>query len=234
MRTLNQPPTQPPPQLQIFLQGGVEAAEKLLGKDDLFDPEDCGSLLSQIDGSVGLKLVVGNRRCFFCFRWWSSENRYPGSWPHGPCLCEHDSCLYGEFASAPWHDDLGEDPWFPFVTNALNAKELYIKDKALFKGRVRVKQWAISFKRKYGIWVWNPSFCQSFKICFISSLSKISCGYPRVCAKIPQIFRLRQWKSNPHSSHSQKMDWKTKGSWILFLGALKGQILANLLSCYCC
>lgn len=74
MRTLNQPPTQPPQQLQTFLQGGVEAAEKLLGKDDLFDPEDCGSLLSkkkktnpQIDGSVGLKLVVGNRRCFFCF-----------------------------------------------------------------------------------------------------------------------------------------------------------------------
>lgn len=27
-----------------FPQGGVEAAEKLLGKDDLFDPEDCGSL----------------------------------------------------------------------------------------------------------------------------------------------------------------------------------------------
>ena len=57
-----------------FLQGGVEAAEKLLGKDDLFDPEDCGNLLSkkkktnpQIDGSVGLKLVVDNRRCFCLF-----------------------------------------------------------------------------------------------------------------------------------------------------------------------
>ena len=148
---------------------------------------------------------------------------------HGPCLCEHDSCLYGELASAPWHDDLGEDPWFPFVTNALNAKELYIKDKALFKGPVTVKQWAISFKRKYGIWVWNPSFCPSTFV-LISSLSKISFGDPTVLVRKSSDF-FDSGSENPfsnlHSSHSQKMDWKTKGSWILFLGALKGQNLAN-------
>ncbi|CAK9118416.1 unnamed protein product [Durusdinium trenchii] len=53
----------------VLIEGGVEAAEKLLGKDDLFDPED---------------------------------------------------------------------PWFPFVTNALNAKELYIKDKAYIVKRGEV------------------------------------------------------------------------------------------------
>lgn len=53
----------------VLIEGGVEAAEKLLGKDDLFDPED---------------------------------------------------------------------PWFPFITNALNAKELYIKDKAYIVKRGEV------------------------------------------------------------------------------------------------
>ena len=37
-------------------------------------------------------------------------------------------CLYNRSMTTA---DVGEDPWFPFVTNALNAKELYIKDKAL-------------------------------------------------------------------------------------------------------
>ncbi|CAJ1327550.1 unnamed protein product [Effrenium voratum] len=54
----------------VLIEGGVDAAEKLLGKDDLFDPED---------------------------------------------------------------------PWFPFVTNALNAKELYIKDKAYIVKRGEVQ-----------------------------------------------------------------------------------------------
>jgi len=53
----------------VLIEGGVDAAEKLLGKNDLFDPED---------------------------------------------------------------------PWFPFVTNALNAKELYIKDKAYIVKRGEV------------------------------------------------------------------------------------------------
>ncbi|OLQ00253.1 Protein translocase subunit SECA1, chloroplastic [Symbiodinium microadriaticum] len=53
----------------VLIEGGVDAAEKLLGKNDLFDPED---------------------------------------------------------------------PWFPFITNALNAKELYIKDKAYIVKRGEV------------------------------------------------------------------------------------------------
>ncbi|CAE7669945.1 SECA1 [Symbiodinium pilosum] len=53
----------------VLIEAGVETAEKLLGKDDLFDPED---------------------------------------------------------------------PWFPFVTNSLNAKELYIKDKAYIVKRGEV------------------------------------------------------------------------------------------------
>jgi len=55
----------------ILIEDGVEAAEKLLGKDDLFDPQD---------------------------------------------------------------------PWFPFIINALNAKELYVKDKAYIvkKGEVMI------------------------------------------------------------------------------------------------
>jgi len=55
----------------ILVEEGVEAAEKLLGKDDLFDPQD---------------------------------------------------------------------PWFPFISNALNAKELYIKDKQYIvkKGEIMI------------------------------------------------------------------------------------------------
>lgn len=86
------------------------------------------------------------------------------------------------------------------------------------------------FNKRYGIWVWNPFFCQSFNIYLFYFQPFQNFMWPpnRLVQKSCRFFDSgNENPRNPHSSHSQKMDWKTKGSWILFLGALKGQNLAN-------
>ena len=49
------------------------------------------------------------------------------NWSSFPCKLS-SRALVDIFGWSCWW--VWEDPWFPFITNALNAKELYIKDKA--------------------------------------------------------------------------------------------------------